>query len=349
MDRRLLLRSLPSFLIASSAPSLWTPALAAKVKFPAALLIPQTGPHAALGRSMERAATLAQGGKTSGELFVFDTGSTAQGAAAAARAARKAGVTVILGPVFAHQVPAVLGVVGSGVPVLSFSNDAALLESGAFLFGITARQAVAAILAYAAGRGIRRVAIGGAGEGWGGQVRAAAATAAAAYGIETYPLPAGDITALPATASGASDGLPDAVLMADAATLARLAPDLAVRGVQPLGAFPGLDLSPEQLRTLDGAWLSAPDPARFDGFARNFEQRNGSRPGIIAALAYDAANIARQLRLGGGTDRSALLATGFRAICGDVRFREDGSATRLLAILAVSAAGMRTIATPAAA
>lgn len=317
------------------------------MKFPAALLIPKSGPHAALGRSMERAATLAQGGKASPELLVFDTGGTPEGAAGAARAARKAGATVILGPVFAREVPAVLAAAGGAVPVLSFSNDAALLDGGAFLLGITAQQEVAAILAYAAGRGIRRVGIGGAADGWGGQVRAAAATAAAALGIDSYPLPAGDFSTLPATAGGVSDGLPDAVLMADAAGLARIAADLAARGVQALGAFLGLDLSPEQFRTLDGAWLSAPDPARFDGFARSFEQRNGSRPGMIAALAYDAANIARQLRLGGGTDRSALLATGFKAICGDLRFREDGSATRVLAILAVSAGGMRTVAQPA--
>ena len=55
------------------------------------------------------------------------------------------------------------------------------------------------------------------------------------------------------------------------------------------------------------------------------------------------------MRRGGGIDRSALLAgSGFKAICGDVRFRDDGSATRNLAVLAVGSGALRTVSAPAA-
>jgi ABC-type branched-subunit amino acid transport system substrate-binding protein len=347
MDRRRLLQSVPSFLVASSVPALWTPAQAAKVQFPAALLVPKTGQHAALGRSMERAAQLAQGETDRKALQVYDTGGTPEGAAAATRLARKGGATVILGPVFAAEVPAVLAAAGT-VPVVTFSNDQALLERGAFLFGITARQVVGDILRYAAQRGIRNVAVGGSDQGWGAQARAAAVATGEGLGIKIVALPAGPITIVAPASDVAGDGLPDAVLMTDIDGLLAIAPAAAAQGMQVLGATQALDIAPDSYARLDGAWLAAPDPARFAGFARAFEQRNGSRPGAIAGLAYDAVTIARQMRLGGGTDRSALLnASGFKAICGDVRFRDDGSAARALAILAIAGGRLRTVATPA--
>lgn len=323
--------------------------MAAKIKrhehLGAALLVPQSGQYAALGRSMERAAALVQGASDDGKrhdsvMRVYDTGGTPEGAANAARAARKAGASIIFGPVFAHEVPAVLGAIGREVPVITFSNDAALIESGAFLLGMTARQSVAAILGYASSRGIRRIAVAGSSEGWGMQARSAASALAAAEGLALSQLPASGVLA------ASADALPDAVLATDPATLVNLAPQLAAQGVQALGAFQGMDLAPDMLARLDGAWIAAPDPAGCAGFARAYEQRNGAAPGTIAALAYDAAGIAVQLTRGGGTDRSALLAGGsFKGVCGNVRFHEDGSAARTLAILQVTQGQLRTVAT----
>lgn len=235
IDRRQLLRSLPSFLIASSAPSLWSPALAAKPQLFAALLVPLTGPHAALGRSMERAAMLAQGDSDKNALKVFDTGGTPEGATAAARAAHKSGATIILGPVFGREVSAVLGLIGRTIPVVSFSNDSALLDSGAFVFGITPRQSASSILRYAAGRGIRRIAIGGASDGWGLQARSAATDIAKNLGLDAYLLPADGL------GQPDSGALPDAILMTDVAALARIGPAIGRQGVQMLSMAQGLD------------------------------------------------------------------------------------------------------------
>jgi hypothetical protein len=114
--------------------------------------------------------------------------------------------------------------------------------------------------------------------------------------------------------------------------------------MQVLGAITGLDLPPETLHALEGAWFAAPDPAGFASFARAFEERVGSQPGLITGLAYDAMHIVEQLRMGGGVDRSALLAaTGFKGVCGDVRFREDGSAARTLAILTVKSGNLASV------
>jgi ABC-type branched-subunit amino acid transport system substrate-binding protein len=337
------------FLVGPSllAPSFWSALSAAKVDFPAAMLVPKSGEHAALGRSMERAAWLAQGGdlaqggklaKGAGDvkqLHVFDTLGTPEGAIAAARVARHNGARILLGPIFARELPGVIGVAGAGVPVISFSNDAALRESGAFVFGITANQIVTALLRYGAGRGVRRVALApGAADAWSKQVAAAAVEAARPLGVEVVGM-ASDST------------LPHAVLVTDSAQLADIGPGLTQKGVQVLAAIAGLDLPPETLRALEGTWFAAPDPARFASFSRTFEDQIGTPPGLIAGLAYDAVRIVQQLRLGGGIDRSALLAaTGFKGVCGNVRFREDGSAARSLAILAVKDGNLANVAPP---
>lgn len=290
---------------------------------------------------------LAQAGNDKSPLLVLDTGGSAEGAAAAAAAARKKGVSLILGPLRSMEVPAVLAQTGGGIPVVTFSNDAALRESGAFVFGITAHQSVEAILTYAAGRGIRRVAVGGVGDeaddAWTAQVRMAAEAQSIGLGLTVMPM--AQDGSVPATFPQSEDGLPDAVLMADPAALARMTPELAARNIQPLAAFSELDLLPAMISQLEGTWLAAPDPGAFTDFARAFEQRMGTRPDIIAGLAFDASNMINTMRLGGGVDRSAILSSGgFKGVCGHVRFRENGSAARALTVLALEAGGIRKIA-----
>jgi hypothetical protein len=130
----------------------------------------------------------------------------------------------------------------------------------------------------------------------------------------------------------------------DPAAMAVAAQAIKGSGVQLLGASAGLDADPGVLAALDGAWLSAPDPAAFADFAAAYERQNGTPPGVIAGLAYDAVRIAAILRRSGGTDRSALLAAqGFKGACGDLRFRDDGSAQRDMAILAVDSGRYRLV------
>jgi ABC-type branched-subunit amino acid transport system substrate-binding protein len=339
MVRRQFLRAAPSGLVASTAPLFWSSLGATKPVFPAALLVPVSGEHAALGRSMERAAMLAQGKSDPKSLAVFDTRGTPEGAAAAARAARHAGARILLGPVLAREVRPVVAVAGADVPVLAFSNDAALRESGAFVLGLTAAQIVSAVMRYAVGRGVRRVAVGGAATAWGSQVRSAAIEAGRAGRMDVIDWPGNGLPD--------ADSMPDALLMSDADTLARTAPLLVDKGVQMLGAFSGFDWGGETLRALDGTWLAAPDPAGFAAFADTFEDRVGGSPGIIAGLAYDAMSIVLQMRQRGGVDRSALLAAAsYKGVCGTLHFREDGSAARSLAILEIKSAALHTIAPP---
>lgn len=278
---------------------------------------------------MARAGGLAQGKDAKG-LIVVDTGGTPEGAAAAARAAIKKGAGLILGPLGSAEVAPVVAVAG-GVPVLAFSNDLALRESGAFLLGVTADQAVAPLLHYARSRGVKRLGLLTGSDAWGAQVAAAAKAAAEREGMDFATAPGG-----PALATYLrGEGAPDALLASG--DLAGAAQAVKETGVQLLGAFAGLDAAPATLAQIEGAWLSAPDPAGFRTFADAFEQANGVAPGVITGLAFDAANIALALRKAGSLDRSALLSgRSFDGVCGAVRFRADGSAARAMAILAVT-------------
>jgi hypothetical protein len=135
-------------------------------------------------------------------------------------------------------------------------------------------------------------------------------------------------------------GLPDALLLceggATALSAARMATGL---GIQLLATVQAADDRPVALSALDGAWIAAPDPAALAAFA----ERHGGAPGLIAALAHDAATIAATLASGGRSDRARLLATGFDGITGALRFRADGSAARELAVLVVSPGGVSVV------
>lgn len=336
MDRRRLLRLGAAGLGLMVSPSL-NPLVAARTSVkPAALLVPLSGPNAALGLSMQRAVALVQatGGKGPAPVTVHDTGGTAQGAAQAAALAARRGAPMILGPIFAAEVRAAAA--ATRLPILAFSNDESLRDSGVFLMGITASQCVAAILGYARRRGVRQVAMP-PGEGlWGAQCAAAARSAAPDLGMELLVVAGSD----PATLRAANGGeLPQALFVADGGDrFLAAARGVQGSGVQLLGTVQALDAAAQ--RVADGAWIAAPDPAAFSGFARDYEQRNGSKPGAIAALAYDAMQIAQAFAVTPKLDRGMLTqAAGFPGIAGAIRFRADGSATRQLAILVGAADG----------
>ncbi len=291
----------------------------------AALLLPLAA-RPDLARSLTHAADFAQpaaAGK--GAVLVVDSGTTPDSARAAAAAAVRRGAPLIIGPLFGPQVAGALAGAGT-VPVAALANDSAT-AAGAFVLGITPAQAVAAILAYARSRGVRRVALAGGPTPWDAAAAAAATGAARDLGLEL------------------SQATPDAVLVpGDADALTAAARRLAGSGVQLLGTHQGMALSAAGLAAIDGAWLAAPDPDGFGDFARRFESAFGNPPGLLAGAVYDAVRIAAALRAQGHLDRDGLTGSaGFPGVTGAVRFRSDGVATRELAILVASGGGFRTV------
>ena len=125
-----------------------------------ALLVPLTGANAAVGQSIANAANMAllESGERRINLRVYDT-AAAGGAAAAAGAASGDGARLFLVPLRAGDVRAVQGIATANtVPVISFSNDAALAGEGTYVLGFQPGQSIARAVAYARSRGAVRFA-----------------------------------------------------------------------------------------------------------------------------------------------------------------------------------------------
>jgi ABC-type branched-subunit amino acid transport system substrate-binding protein len=107
------------------------------------LLAPVTGSNAERGQALVQAAQIALAAPGSPTLSVRDTGSTPQGAAAAAQAAVDAHDGLILGPLTAGETAAVAPVAAAaGIPVLAFTNDSSQARPGVWTLGITPAQQV---------------------------------------------------------------------------------------------------------------------------------------------------------------------------------------------------------------
>ena len=130
-------------------------------RIPVGLLLPLSGQHEALGRSLLDAAQLALF-EVAGENFVLmprDTAGTAEGAAAAARSALESGAKLLLGPVFAASAAAVAPIArDAGVNLIAFTNDSAVAAEGAFVLGFLPSQRIERVVSYAASRGASRFA-----------------------------------------------------------------------------------------------------------------------------------------------------------------------------------------------
>jgi ABC-type branched-subunit amino acid transport system substrate-binding protein len=126
---------------------------------PVGLLLPLSGPLAAIGRPMRQAAALALSGPGSPALLVRDTGGAPEGAAAAARAVLAGGARLILGPLTAPETAAAAAVAQSAaVPMLAFTNDPAQARPGVWVLGITPGEQVGRLVAAATRDGRTRFA-----------------------------------------------------------------------------------------------------------------------------------------------------------------------------------------------
>jgi len=136
------------------------PAMGPDGQVRAGLLLPLTGPQAAVGRAMLDAATLAVFQHDAPlVLLPKDTGGTPAGAAAAAQAAIGEGASIILGPLFAPEAEAAGPVArAAGVNVLAFTTDASAARDNVFVLGQLPGPAVRRVVAAARAAGAERFA-----------------------------------------------------------------------------------------------------------------------------------------------------------------------------------------------
>jgi ABC-type branched-subunit amino acid transport system substrate-binding protein len=159
-----------------------------------AIVLPLSGPNAALGQSLLNAATLAlfDMGDTRLQLMPRDDVGLPEGAVDAVESALQDGAQLILGPVFSASVQAVAPRARSrDVNVVAFSTDREVAGNGVFLIGFTPEQQIERLVAFARSQGLGRFAALLPSTAYGNTVEAALRTAASRTGgalvrIERY-------------------------------------------------------------------------------------------------------------------------------------------------------------------
>ncbi len=323
-----------------------------------ALLVPLSGPNAAIGQSLANATTMAvlDTNATNLRITTYDTST---GAAAAATRAIADGNRLILGPLMGDEV----GTVGTiarpaRVPIISFSNDITVASPGTFVMGSVPGQTIGRTVRHARAQGATRFAAL-IPDGEYGQ-RAAAAFRAAVIdnggqlaGIESYAR--GNTSVVSAARRLRTGGGFDAVLIADGGRIATLvAPTLKTGKSAPrlLGTelWSG-DAAVAGSSALAGAWYSAVADTRFRQFAESYRARFGAQPYRLATLGYDAVlltlRVAREWRPGTAFPPARLGDPGgFLGLDGPFRFGPDGVVQRSFEVMEVRPGGV-TVVSPA--
>jgi ABC-type branched-subunit amino acid transport system substrate-binding protein len=323
-----------------------------------ALLVPLSGPNAAVGQSIADAAALALA-DTGGKALRITNYDTAQGAEAAARKALADGNRVFLGPLLSDDVRAVAGPAqAAGVPVVAFSNDAAVAGDDVWLLGFSPAQSIDRVVRFAKSKGLTRFA-GLIPPGTYGRnassmlIRTAEAAGGSVATMQSYQRSPASIAAAIQTISKEKY---DAVLIADsgriAVTSAPLIRKAGGAGVRILGtelwnAEPSLNNSP----VLAGAWFASVDDTLFKQFSTRYRARYGRTPYRLASLGYDAVlltvRIAKDWKLGSAFPVGALADDGgFSGVDGAFRFSNGHVAERALAVHQIGPGG-GTIVSPA--
>ncbi len=352
----------------SGTPSSKGPAIGDTVTV--ALLVPGGSGQAGdelLAKSLENAARLAMAdlGGSSIVLKVYNTAGQPARAAAMATQAVSEGAQIILGPVFAQEANAAgIAVAGSGVNVLSFSNNPEIAGNNVFILGPTFLNTAKRLAAFSVAQGKSRIMVIQDQNPAGDLARSAIERGVTGAGGTVVPFGSyefsqnGVVAAVPGlVASAISSGAQAVFLTADTAgALPLITQLLSEAGLSPTATqYIGLtrwDI-PETtlgLPGVQGGWFALPDPALFQQFQDRYTTAYGDGPHPIAGLAYDGiAAIGALLKRGGDGGLSAAALTqgaGFVGVNGVFRFLPDGTNERGLAVAQV-ANGQLTIVSPA--
>lgn len=339
-----------------------------------AILVPQSGPNAALGESLMQAAQLAvfDLNEPNFQLVPKDTKGTAEGTRQAVDEAAREGVKLILGPVFAQEVEAAKTAARNyGLTVIGFSTDWRLAGDNVFTMGVLPFGQAQRIADYAARQGWQRIAAVATKDMYGDAVLAAFEKTAKSYGLtiaKTVRIAADgsdaanavqELTDGKATVSGATPY--DAIFMPiGGPALHSLALMLKTYGmgtanVKYLGTGLWDDGGITGDINMSGALYAAPSPQIRAAFERNYQRIYGTTPPRLASIGYDAAALAivlaRNATAAGqrvAYDRASLTnPNGFSGVDGIFRFRGDGLAERGMAILQVAPGGQVRMIEPA--
>jgi len=323
-----------------------------------ALLVPLSGRGSEIGPALQNAAEMAvlEVGARSFELLPRDTGGTAQGAAAAARAVLEEGADLIIGPLFSESVrPVGQAAAAEGVNVIAFTTDASVAGGNVLVMGFVPADQVDRVVGYGVSRGLNGYALLAPGSPYGQTVGDALREATARHGAELvaaelYQSGGREFSAPVERLAQQADAI-DAIMLPDAGlrlrTIAPLLPyyNMDTEQVMGTGLWDGQNVGIEP--ALIGAWFAAPDPDLRAEFVADYRANFGQAPPRLATLAYDAVSLAAFLAQGRDGEPYTLAnltdPSGFIGADGIFRFGPEGVAERGLAVLEVTADGARVI------
>lgn len=318
-----------------------------------ALLVPLTGPNAAVGQSIANATTMALL-DTNAKNLRITTYDIADGPAAAASKAIADGNRLILGPIQAEDVPPVVTIARAAkVPLVTYTGSTGVAARDVFVMSTVPEASLARTVGYAAKTGSKRFALLAPKGEYGQRAAAAYAEAVKVAGgtlVQTQTYDRSNTSIISAAQRMKTKGGFDAVLIADNARFAVLA---AGQLKAPGAASPRI-LGPELWNgeaavftsaALRGALFSAISDARFKPFADSYKARFGVAPYRLATMGYDSVllsiRIARDWQPGTPFPLARITDTGgFLGIDGPFRFRADGVVDRALEVRQVQAKGI---------
>ena len=310
-----------------------------------ALLVPMSGENGAIGNSIANATTMAILDTNASNLRIT-TYDTATGAREAARRAIADGNRLILGPLMADNVPAVLAEARpADVPLISFSNDASVAGPDVFVMGHIPGQSIERTIEYARRQGAANFAVIAPEGAYGAQAREAVKNALATHGgtmvaAESYDR--GNTSVVSAAQRLRQRGGIDAVLVADGARVAALAAaelkpggtgSTQIMGTELLSGEAGVT----RTSALRGTLFSAVSDSRFKRFSDSYTSRFGAQPYRISTLGYDSIlltlRVARDWKVGQVFPITQLRSSdGFLGLDGVFRFQRNGVIERAMEV-----------------
>jgi ABC-type branched-subunit amino acid transport system substrate-binding protein len=321
----------------------------------AAILLPLSGKNAALGQAMLNAAQQAVF-DVAGNNFDLQPHDTAGngGADGAAREALAAGAQIIIGPLFATDVPAVKAVAqNTGVQILPLSTDTSLAEPGVYVMGLAPGAQVQRVVDYAIAQGSHNFAALVPSTPYGVLVNDVFINQVAQRGGNvvasvTYDPEAPDVNKIKSIAAQHVDALflpeqgGDLKKITDPLTAAGF--DAAHTHILGTGLWDVPDLG-KQVAWLNGGWYAAPDPAARHAFIDSYTAAYGAPPPRLATLAYDATALAAVIAKHNGRYDAASLTNpnGFAGLDGIFRLTPSGVVERGLAVDQVTPDGGKVI------
>ncbi len=320
------------------------------------LLLPLSGKNAAMGKSFQDAAQMAVNDLSADnfELIPKDSGMTANDTSRAVNDAMSEGAQLLIGPVFSDRVADVKNIIAGKVPVLALSNDANVAGAGTYVLGFSPAQQVTRALQYAASKGIHNIAILAPSSIY-GDIAVNAASSSGSNIIETQRYTSDKASIKKAVAAiSARRGEVQAILLPEGgAALGNVAAELtavalSAHDILIIGTGLWDEQNVQQYSVLIGGYYAAPDPAARARFVSRYQKAYGAKPARLATLAYDATALAAVLaKQNRAFDDAALTdPSGFAGLDGIFRLNSQGVAERGLAILEVTATGIK-IADPA--